>query len=231
MHTANTCVRLFAIKCTCEYNRLHRPFEFLSALVRRYNQCGCVDIRHWPIRYITVPGANQVIDAPICNLTDACANKAAGPFHSDPTLWYTFCPKCRPECGSVRFDTTLSSLPASTDPMKEEIKAFVESSGVQLPTNWKSNWPAEIQRNFVELTVQCESLHIEHYNQTPSISRTTLLSNIGGQTGLWIGISFLSLMELIEVACRLIRYQYQALRQRKHQERRPTNEEGTPFTG
>ena len=103
--------------------------------------------------------------------------------------------------------------------MKEEIKAFVESSGVQLPTNWESNWPAEIQRNFVELTLRCESLTIERYNQTASITLVALLSNIGGHTGLWIGISFLSMMELIEVACRLIRYQYQALRQRKHQER------------
>ncbi|CAF4410788.1 unnamed protein product, partial [Adineta steineri] len=32
-------------------------------------------------------------------------------------------------------------------------------------------------------------------------------SNVGGQTGLWIGISFLSLMELAEMIYRLIRSQ------------------------
>ena len=70
----------------------------------------------------------------------------------------------------------------------------------------------EIPKNFVELNVQCESLLIEHYNQAPSLSKGEVLSNIGGQTGLWIGISFLSLMELVELVYRLIRSQYHLLR-------------------
>ena len=171
-----------------------------------------------------------MIDAPVCNLTNVCFHEVLGRFRSDATLWYKFCPECPVECKSARFEAKLSSLPASTDPMKEEIKASVESSGVPLPTNWENNWPGEIQKNFVELTVQCESLTVEHYNQTASITLVTLLSNIGGQTGLWIGISFLSLMEVIEVACRLIRYQYQVLRHRIRRERQPTNEVATQST-
>ena len=91
-------------------------------------------------------------------------------------------------------------------------KLFVESSGVPLPSNWSTIWPAEVQRSFLELHVRCESLLVEHYDQTPSISPVSLLSNIGGQTGLSIGISFLSLMELVEMTYRFIRHQYHVLR-------------------
>ena len=165
-----------------------------------------------------------MIDAPICNLTDACSKEIIARFRSNQRLWYQFCPECRDECVSVRFTTKLSSVTASTDSLKGDIKRFVESSGVPLPTNWSSNWPAEIQRNFLELTVQCESLIVEHYNQTASITLVALLSNIGGQTGLWIGISFLSLMEVIEVACRLIRYQYQVLQRPIHEQKDPPSD-------
>ena len=136
-------------------------------------------------------------------------------------MWREFCPECREECVSVRFSTKLSSVTASTDSLKAEIRRFVELSDVPLPANWSSVWPAEIQKNFVELTVQCESLTVEHYNQTASISLVALLSNIGGQTGLWIGISFLSLMEVVEMVSRLIRYQYQVLRRKIHARERP----------
>ena len=83
----------------------------------------------------------------------------------------------------------------------------------------------EIQENYVELKVHCESLLVEHYNQTPSITPVDVLSSIGGHTGLWIGISFLSLMELVEVAYRLIRTQFHLLRRKwQRREIESTNE-------
>ena len=146
-------------------------------------------------------------------------------------MWSRSCPKCREQCLSVRFETRVSSLTVYTDGIRDQIKAFVNSSGVPLPANWSSTWPAEIQKNFVELTVQCESLHVEHYNQTPSISWVALLSNIGGQTGLWIGVSFLSLMELVEMTYRLIRHQYHVVLRRIQRRRRVENNEGIQPTG
>ena len=77
-------------------------------------------------------------------------------------------------------------MAAYTESIKDDIRRFVESSGVPLPANWSSTWAAEVQKNFVELTVHCQSLKVEHYNQTASINGVALLSNIGGHTGLWI---------------------------------------------
>ena len=165
------------------------------------------------------------MDALICNMTDACSHNAFDRFKADPTMWYTFCPECRHECVSVRFETRLSSVAAYTESIKDDIRRFVESSGVPLPANWSSTWPAEVQKNFVELTVHCESLVVEHDNQMASIKWVDVVSNIGGQTGLWIGTSFLSLMELVEMACRLIRYQYGILRQKIQRRRQPVKDE------
>ena len=133
-------------------------------------------------------------------------------------MWMKLCSECRGECEFVRFSTKLSSYSAPRAGLVDQIRKFVESSNVPLPSNWSSTWPVEIPKNFVELSVQCESLLIEHYNQAPSLSKGEVLSNIGGQTGLWIGISFLSLMELVELVYRLIRTQYHLLR-RKWQRR------------
>jgi len=60
----------------------------------------------------------------------------------------------------------------------------------------------------VAIDVVRESILIEKYTQHATMSKVDVLSNVGGQTGLWIGISFLSLMEVAELLYRLIRHQY-----------------------
>ncbi len=44
-----------------------------------------------------------------------------------------------------------------------------------------------------------------------ALSDEQFTSNIGGQTSLWIGMSFLSMMELAEMLYRLIQYQFNAI--------------------
>jgi len=92
------------------------------------------------------------------------------------------------------------------------IKAFVESSSVPLPANWSTNWRDQIYTNYLQLSVICETTIVENYTQKATIQLVDVLSNIGGQTSLWIGMSFLSLMELAEVFYRLIRYQCHAIK-------------------
>ncbi|CAF4364384.1 unnamed protein product, partial [Rotaria sordida] len=47
-----------------------------------------------------------------------------------------------------------------------------------------------------------------------SISGIDVLSNVGGHTGLWIGVSFLSIMEFVEMIYRLTRYHYYVIKER-----------------
>lgn len=93
-----------------------------------------------------------------------------------------------------------------------EIKAFVENSPIPLPSDWSTAWRTYIQVNYLALSVVRETNVIENYTQTAQFGLVDVLSNIGGQTGLWIGISFLSLVEFIEMLYRLIRYQYHLIR-------------------
>ena len=96
-------------------------------------------------------------------------------------------------------------------------KSLVENSGIALPTNWSTTWQTEFQNNYVAVDIVCETTLVESYTDSASIGGVDLLSNIGGLTGLWIGISFLSLMELVEMLYRLIRYHYYIIkRKRQH---------------
>ncbi|CAF1543387.1 unnamed protein product, partial [Adineta steineri] len=78
-------------------------------------------------------------------------------------------------------------------------------------------WSSDIQANYVGIDVVCESTRVETYTQQASISIVDVISNVGGQTGLWMGISFLSLMEIVEMLYRLLRYQYHRIRRRLQQ--------------
>jgi hypothetical protein len=93
-----------------------------------------------------------------------------------------------------------------------DIKQFVESSSIPLPANWSTTWPTEIQANYVGLSVVCETTRVDSYTQQATLGAVDVVSNVGGQTGLWIGISFLSLMEVAEMLFRLIRHQYYRIR-------------------
>ncbi|CAF4290486.1 unnamed protein product, partial [Adineta steineri] len=78
---------------------------------------------------------------------------------------------------------------------------------IPLPANWSSTWSNEIQNNYVSLDIVCGSTLVQSYTQQATLQSVDVISNIGGQTGLWIGISFLSLMEFAEMIFRLIRRQ------------------------
>lgn len=85
----------------------------------------------------------------------------------------------------------------------DSIKKFVENSNIPLPVNWSTTWQEEIYDNYLSLTVIHVTNIIEKSTQSGTLNLVDILSNVGGQTGLWIGISFLSLMELLEMLCLL----------------------------
>jgi hypothetical protein len=98
--------------------------------------------------------------------------------------------------------------------MMDEIKAFVETSSVPLARNWSTQWSSEISKNYVALNVDCEGTIVENFTQSASVTGLDVLAGVGGHSGLWIGISFLSLMEIVEMLFRLARHQYRNLREK-----------------
>jgi hypothetical protein len=100
-----------------------------------------------------------------------------------------------------------SSLAAPKDWQKNDIKIFVENSTVPLPPDWATAWDTYVTASHLSISVVRLSGMVETSIQTSAVGLVDVLSNIGGQTGLWIGISFLSIMEVIEMLYRLLRYQ------------------------
>lgn len=62
-----------------------------------------------------------------------------------------------------------------------------------------------IQKNIVLLNVYYDDLASVHYTEIPEISLDNLISIMGGNLGLFLGISFLSSIEFIELFFELIR--------------------------
>ena len=84
-----------------------------------------------------------------------------------------------------------------------------------LPSNWSTTWLSEIENNYVGLDVVCQSPMLENLTEQPTITPIDVLSNVGGQSGLWIGVSFLSIMEFIEMLYRLVHFQCKAVTRKK----------------
>jgi hypothetical protein len=185
--------------------------------LRSYTQCGCIGSDQWLARSIVLPGTDLLIVAGLCNRTNSCPTNATSRLFSSLDLWDQFCSQCTQACSTTDFAVTPSAVAAPTPTYAYVAKAFVESSGVKLPVNWSVNWQTEVEESYVALDVVCQSTLIENYTQNPSISGVDVLSAVGGQSGLWIGISFLSVMELVEMLYRLLRHDYSVLvRKIKH---------------
>ncbi|CAF3610006.1 unnamed protein product [Rotaria sp. Silwood1] len=176
-----------------------------------YDQCRCISPYQWTTQSIVLPGTDEIIEAPLCNATNECYANAQVRITTTNSIWDQFCSDCSQACSTVDFTITPSAVSAPSSVRIPEIKEFVEKSGITLPKNWTTTWQSEIQNNYVAVDVVCETTRVETYTQDASVSGVDVLSNVGGHTGLWIGISFLSIMELVEMLYRLIRYHYYIL--------------------
>lgn len=158
----------------------------------------------WAARNVLMAGSKEVINAPLCSSNDACYGLASSTIQNDEKLWNQYCSNCKEACSNVDFTIKTS---VSTAPVQErflELKAKIERLPVPLPKNWLTEWENHIQKNYVMIEIVLETTRVDIFEQNPSISPVDLISNIGGHTGLWIGISFLSLLELVEMVYRLI---------------------------
>lgn len=173
----------------------------------RYKQCGCVSPGIWAARYVTLPGQKDVIKAPLCIPSSSCYSNASSVLATSETLWNEFCSHCKPACSYVDYTITTSGANTIADSYVPTIKAFVENTRVPLPPNWNTSWLDAIRKSYFSFEVVCETTMIENYEQLATVTATDVLSSVGGQSGLWIGISFLSIMEVVEMVYHLIRFQ------------------------
>ncbi len=153
-----------------------------------------------------------MIAAPLCNISDKCYSQAASFLSTSPSLFDKFCSYCPQQCLITNFNIKPSMWKTPPTWLLDDIKKFVENSPIPLPMDWSTNWRSHIDSSYLSIELVHESALVEQYTQTATMTSVDVLSNVGGQTGLWIGVSFLSIMELAEMLYRLIRYQYYVIR-------------------
>lgn len=171
-----------------------------------YDQCGCISPLQWNARFIFSSKNKTIITAPICNQTNQCYRSALEKILSNNEIQDAYCSQCTQQCSITNFNIKSSSFVGPSSWRLNEIKTFIEnSSKIPLSNNWRNDWQNEIRTNYVGIEILRESTLVEVSREEASMRPVDLLSNVGGQTGLWIGMSFLSLVEFVEMIFRLIR--------------------------
>ncbi|CAF3383250.1 unnamed protein product [Rotaria sp. Silwood1] len=192
------------------YSRYQCFYVCMQAYI--YQTCGCGNPFIWSARSIVLPGTNKITNISLCEIKNPCSGKTRINFMNSKAIWSSYCPDCTEECSNIDFNIKSSSLLAPPEFLLDSIKMFVESSNISVSANWSTSMISEIQSNYVSLEVSYDTTRTDLYSEQPTLDPVDVLSNVGGQTGLWIGISFLSLMEIAEMIYRLIRYQYYNIR-------------------
>ena len=157
--------------------------------------------------------------ASLCNISDQCYSKASSDFLTSSSLLEKHCSYCPPQCFITDFNIQPSLWKAPPTWLLNDIKAFVEKSEIPSPSDWSTNWRSHIDSSYLSVELVHETTLVETFTQTVKMTPVDVLSNVGGQTGLWIGISFLSVMELAEMLYRLVRHHYRAMRKTENETR------------
>ncbi|XP_068741189.1 degenerin del-1-like [Montipora capricornis] len=156
------------------------------------NECDCV-----PIKFIRE--ANK-INGSICdpfNITenDCLSRSRDGLSNEDCT--------CYPACLQINFLQTVSS---SVWPSKTQMPSVLEM------LNMTGKRAAEVVKNLEKardnmalVNIYYDSMTVTHIKQTPAMTWTTLLGDVGGQLGLFIGCSLITLVEFFGLFLRLIK--------------------------
>ncbi|XP_046354088.2 acid-sensing ion channel 4-A-like isoform X1 [Haliotis rufescens] len=164
--------------------------------IKAFNVCGCVG------------PADPQPDVPICSLEkqDTCYTA----FVREMTKNITFEAECG--CGiQCRFETFTAQVSSSVFP------ADIWSASLLNTT--KAENSEFLRNNFLELRVFYDRMMVTSTKQHPQYSQSTLFSNVGGQMGLCLGASILTITEITELLVFIIFYLCDRCRGRKARNR------------
>ncbi|CAF0880179.1 unnamed protein product [Brachionus calyciflorus] len=125
-----------------------------------------------------------------------CMNSKIENDSKDTSILNDICePQCPLECNSMSYKIFYSFNDFIKEKNNEDINNFYNFTG----TNRR-----QMKNELMSLFFYYETLSYEEIKEKESIDLVGLLSNIGGIAGLFLGISFLSLVEIIEIAFQIV---------------------------
>jgi amiloride-sensitive sodium channel subunit alpha/amiloride-sensitive sodium channel subunit gamma len=116
-------------------------------------------------------------------------------FTKDNYIGKNCIPHCPLECKSIQLSTTVSSSKYPNDNYFEILK---NNENLQRGVFKSGNW-SHIKNSILKVNINYESLSYKYIKENAVMSVIDLLAYIGGQMGLFLGISFLSFVEIFEI--------------------------------
>lgn len=134
------------------------------------NNCGCNSARSFHH-----PKSNKFAQLPNCTLENICCivDELVSPSQCN----------CPPACSSVLYDKEVSY---------SQFPADFQSIGIASTLNIT---PSIFRSNLLAISIYFETLNVETQTTSDSYSFVALLSDIGGQLGLFLGVSVISIIE------------------------------------
>lgn len=116
----------------------------------------------------------------------------------------TLCPNdCPPECDSLTYTTQLST---STYPSAVYGDLLVKkNSAIRARFNNRTNVTLEeLRRNILAINVYYATMSYQSISESEKMNYVDLISTVGGTLGLFLGMSFLSFFEFIDLILHII---------------------------
>ncbi|XP_012942493.1 degenerin del-1-like [Aplysia californica] len=162
------------------------------------SQCGCCDLYFvCPPEVYNVYVVNETI--PYCNATNIddffCKKRVLEAFEKGELDCLS---RCLPPCDEVVYDVALST---ALWPSDSSIYFDMESNdGSDIAISEFEEFKSHARDNFLRVAIFYEDLTVQRVESRPSYDWNRLLSDIGGQLGLWLGFSILTAAEWLELA-------------------------------
>ena len=159
--------------------------------------CGCYDPQYPSFGNSTIMSCRQTVDI-------VCMGTAETAFEQNDvkTKCAGYCPQ---ECTNVKYSTSVHTASYPTDQYTEWLK--LQTNFISKFSN-QGNLATQIQHTVAKINVFYNDISYIALTEAATISWDSVLGNVGGQLGLFIGISVLSVVELVEAFCEVIRTIY-----------------------
>ncbi|XP_052255270.1 amiloride-sensitive sodium channel subunit alpha-like isoform X2 [Dreissena polymorpha] len=190
----------FSKKYGWEYSRRACQLDCLNTVI--INTCGCFNEKTEGNEEFALAGNSDIKPCRwerevrcLVNITRQYMNK-------------TITCSCHDPCREFAYTKTVSQRQW---PTAEYARVLLQSVCNRDPVVCKSlrediNNTQVLNNNFLKLNIYYEDLNYNNITESPQIETQQFLSDVGGAIGLWIGLSILSLCELIQLFVELCNY-------------------------
>ncbi|XP_070541621.1 amiloride-sensitive sodium channel subunit gamma-like [Ptychodera flava] len=154
-------------------------------------ECGCFD-SNYPIP-VSAEGRYDACDIVSDEKDMSCVDEVESLYDDDELP--CDCPKA---CREKMYIPSVSSMMWPADKYQATLFAKMAEANTEMKKQMrratKLGWTRD---NVLKLEIYFEELNYEYIREYPSYGRTDLVSDIGGQLGLWIGVSIITLFEIV----------------------------------